>query len=118
MNSPLFPAPVLHEDPNPLDSRKKLKQILWENSWILLEDLQQCCELHSRQSLMGFGFVIAKFVIFLHALEGKPTSAFSTSLIAGEIMIVVGIITIGYGFYEYSANEKDIENTGPSRHTW
>ncbi len=61
-------------------------------------------------SLMGFGFVIAKFVIFLHALENKPTSSFSTSLIAGEVMIVVGMITIGYGFYEYSVNEKDIDN--------
>ncbi|AGO60314.1 YidH family protein [Ferroplasma acidarmanus] len=61
-------------------------------------------------SLMGFGFVIAKFVIFLHALENKPTSSFSTSLIAGEVMIIVGIITIGYGFYEYYSTEKDIDN--------
>ncbi|WP_337860500.1 DUF202 domain-containing protein [Ferroplasma sp.] len=61
-------------------------------------------------SLMGFGFVIAKFVIFLHALQGKPTSSFSESLIAGEIMIVVGMITIAYGFFEYERNEKDLDN--------
>jgi putative membrane protein len=61
-------------------------------------------------SLMGFGFVIAKFVIFLHALEGKVTSSFSDSLIAGEVMIVVGMITIAYGYIEYITNEKDLDN--------
>ncbi|MEM0139811.1 MAG: DUF202 domain-containing protein [Ferroplasma sp.] len=61
-------------------------------------------------SLMGFGFVIAKFVIFLHVLENKSMSGFSDSLVAGEVMIIVGMITIAYGLYEYISNEKDLDN--------
>ncbi len=61
-------------------------------------------------SLMGFGFVIAKFVIFLHVLADESISGLNDSLLAGEIMIIVGMITIGYGLYEYVSNEKDIDN--------
>jgi len=59
---------------------------------------------------MGFGFVIAKFEIFLHILVKESTSSLNDSLIAGEIMIVLGIITIAYGLFEFLANEKDLDN--------
>lgn len=55
---------------------------------------------------MGFGFVIAKFQIFLHVLAHEPLT--STSLIGGVIMIVMGIATLLYGFYEYLQEEKQL----------
>ncbi|ACP35338.1 protein of unknown function DUF202 [Sulfolobus islandicus Y.G.57.14] len=59
-------------------------------------------------ALIGFGFVIAKFVLFLHLL--KPTgNTQSTSIIYGEVMIILGVITILYGLYTYLAYEKDLE---------
>ncbi|AKA74205.1 DUF202 domain-containing protein [Saccharolobus solfataricus] len=59
-------------------------------------------------ALIGFGFVIAKFVLFLHIL--KPTSTTqSISVIYGEVMIILGVITILYGLYAYLAYEKDLE---------
>ncbi|SMD31282.1 YidH family protein [Picrophilus oshimae] len=65
-------------------------------------------------ALMGFGFVIAKFEIFIHILIKSSIS--KSSIIPGEIMIVIGIITIIYGLYEYLQNEKDLnENNYNSR---
>lgn len=61
-------------------------------------------------ALMGFGFVIAKFEIFLHILVKESTSSLNDSLIAGEVMIVLGMITIAYGLFEFLANEKDLDN--------
>jgi putative membrane protein len=61
-------------------------------------------------ALMGFGFVISKFEIFIHILNRSSYNNIGNSLIAGEIMIILGIVTIGYGLYEFLSNEKDIEN--------
>jgi putative membrane protein len=55
-------------------------------------------------ALMGFGFVIAKFQIFLHVLAHQPLT--SSSLLGGVIMIIMGIATLLYGFYEYLQDEK------------
>jgi len=56
---------------------------------------------------MGFGFVIAKFQIFLHVLAHEPLT--SSSLLGGVIMIIMGISTLLYGFYEYLQDEKQIK---------
>mgnify|MGYP001772569018 CR=1 FL=1 len=53
---------------------------------------------------MGFGFVIAKFQIFLHVLAHEKLT--SSSLLGGVIMIIMGIATLLYGFYEYLQEEK------------
>ncbi|WP_231112407.1 DUF202 domain-containing protein [Stygiolobus azoricus] len=58
-------------------------------------------------ALMGFGFVIAKFQIFLHVLAHEPLT--SSSLLGGVIMIIMGIATLLYGFYEYLQDEKQIK---------
>lgn len=58
-------------------------------------------------ALMGFGFVIAKFQIFLHVLVHQPLT--SSSLLGGVIMIIMGIMTLLYGFYEYLEQEKEID---------
>ncbi|BAB67576.1 YidH family protein [Sulfurisphaera tokodaii] len=58
-------------------------------------------------ALMGFGFVIAKFQIFLHILAHQPLT--STTLLGGVIMIIMGIATLLYGFYEYIQQEKELE---------
>jgi putative membrane protein len=58
-------------------------------------------------ALMGFGFVIAKFEIFLHILA-KTTPG--DSVVSGEVMIVLGVITIIYGLYEFLDGEKEISN--------
>ncbi|MDT7872553.1 MAG: DUF202 domain-containing protein [Sulfolobaceae archaeon] len=58
-------------------------------------------------ALMGFGFVIAKFQIFLHVLAHEPLT--SSSLLGGVIMIIMGIATLLYGFYEYLQDEKLIK---------
>lgn len=58
-------------------------------------------------ALMGFGFVIAKFEIFLHILSKQPVG---NSIIAGEVMIILGIVTILYGLYEFLDNEKEINS--------
>ncbi len=62
-------------------------------------------------ALMGFGFVISKFEIFIHILvHNSSTYGIGNSLMAGEIMIIMGMITIAYGLYEFLEGEKDIEN--------
>lgn len=58
-------------------------------------------------ALMGFGFVIAKFQIFLHVLAHQPLSP--TSLLGGVVMIVMGIATLLYGFFEYLQQERELE---------
>jgi putative membrane protein len=57
---------------------------------------------------MGFGFVIAKFQIFLHILVQRPLT--NLSLLGGVIMIIMGVATLLYGFYEYIVEEKEIES--------
>ncbi|AHC51394.1 membrane protein [Sulfolobus acidocaldarius SUSAZ] len=59
-------------------------------------------------ALIGFGFVIARFALFLEVLRGGKTTG--SSVIYGEIMIVLGGIMIAYGTYNYLRNEKDLKN--------
>lgn len=58
-------------------------------------------------ALMGFGFVIAKFQIFLHILVHEKLT--SSSLLGGVIMILMGVATLLYGFYEFVEQEKELE---------
>lgn len=56
-------------------------------------------------ALIGFGFVIAKFAIFISILKGYKTLS-SSSVIYGEVMIIMGGIVIAYGLYNYIRTEK------------
>ena len=58
-------------------------------------------------ALMGFGFVIAKFQIFLHLLVHEKLTP--SSLLGGVIMILMGIATLLYGFYEFLEQERELE---------
>ncbi|AEE94383.1 conserved hypothetical protein [Acidianus hospitalis W1] len=58
-------------------------------------------------ALIGFGFVIAKFALFISILKGAKTLS-SSSVTYGEVMIILGGIVILYGLYSYLENEKDI----------
>lgn len=59
-------------------------------------------------ALIGFGFVIAKFIIFINLLKPSGSSSIK-SIIYGEVMIILGAITIVYGLYLYLSYEKDLE---------
>ncbi len=58
-------------------------------------------------ALIGFGFVIAKFALFLEILKGEK-SINGASVLYGEIMIILGGIVIAYGLYNYLSNERDL----------
>jgi len=60
-------------------------------------------------ALIGFGFVIAKFAIFLNLIKGTKGVSISSSVIYGEVLIFVGAITIAYGLYSYVEVEKDLQ---------
>ncbi|BDB97851.1 YidH family protein [Saccharolobus caldissimus] len=64
-------------------------------------------------ALIGFGFVIAKFVLFISLLKSSKSSVTSTSIsssvIYGEIMIILGAATIIYGLYLYLSYERELE---------
>ncbi|MFP3204536.1 MAG: DUF202 domain-containing protein [Metallosphaera yellowstonensis] len=59
-------------------------------------------------ALIGFGFVIAKFALFLQLIKGVKGSG--NSVIFGEAMIVLGGAVIGYGLLLYLLVERDLEN--------
>lgn len=59
-------------------------------------------------ALIAFGFVIAKFAIFLEILKNS-VSLGSGTVIYGEVMIILGAMTIAYGTYSYLISEKQIE---------
>ncbi|BCS94031.1 hypothetical protein L3N51_00397 [Metallosphaera sp. J1] len=66
-------------------------------------------------ALIGFGFVIAKFALFLQILKG--VKGVGQSVIFGEVMIVLGAVVIVYGLLAYHLTERDLENnTYRSRH--
>ncbi|WP_210433913.1 YidH family protein [Acidianus brierleyi] len=57
-------------------------------------------------ALIGFGFVIAKFALFLEILKGEKSIGGSVAY--GEVMIILGGGVIAYGIYNYLRNEKDL----------
>ncbi|AWS00130.1 YidH family protein [Metallosphaera hakonensis] len=66
-------------------------------------------------ALIGFGFVIAKFALFLQILKGVKGTGESVTF--GEVMIVLGAVVIMYGLLIYYLTEKDLDNgTYKSRH--
>ncbi len=58
-------------------------------------------------ALIGFGFVIAKFALFLEILKGGKVEGASVTY--GEVMILMGAAVIVYGIYTFLSNEKDLE---------
>ena len=65
-------------------------------------------------ALMGFGFVIVKFTLFLKEislmLETKGVSSKGYSAIIGIIMVALGVIIAILAFLQYKKNEKLINN--------
>ncbi len=65
-------------------------------------------------ALMGFGFVIVKFTLFLKQLavmmdaESFPRQGFSD--LAGVIMVSVGVIIAAFAFMQYKLNSKNLQN--------
>ena len=65
-------------------------------------------------ALMGFGFVIVKFALFLKQLtllletEGIPFKGYSS--IIGVVMVAIGVIIAFLAFLQYKRNEKWIKN--------
>ncbi|AEB94795.1 conserved hypothetical protein [Metallosphaera cuprina Ar-4] len=66
-------------------------------------------------ALIGFGFVIAKFALFLQLLKGVKGTG--NSVLFGEVMILLGGAVIAYGLLIYHLTEIDLNNgTYKSRH--
>ena len=65
-------------------------------------------------ALMGFGFVIVKFSLFLKQLSllletnGPVSKGYSS--IAGIIMVAIGVIIAIFAFLQYKNNEKQLKN--------
>lgn len=57
---------------------------------------------------IGFGFVIAKFAIFISILKDQQSLS-SSSVVYGEMMIIMGGVVIAYGLYNYIRTEKMLE---------
>ena len=63
-------------------------------------------------ALMGFGFVIVKFVLFLKQLSILLETEESTgySAVAGVIMVVVGVLIALLSYFQYKRSEMQIRN--------
>ena len=65
-------------------------------------------------ALMGFGFVIVKFTLFLKEisllLETKVVSSKGYSAMAGIIMVALGVIIAILAFFQYKKYEKQLNN--------
>ncbi|HCE57963.1 MAG TPA: hypothetical protein DER09_09115 [Prolixibacteraceae bacterium] len=65
-------------------------------------------------ALMGFGFVIVKFSLFLKQLSllletgGLPSKGYSS--IVGVVMVAIGVIITILAFLQYKRNEKQLKN--------
>ena len=65
-------------------------------------------------ALMGFGFVIVKFTLFLKQLSllletsSVPSKGYSS--IIGVVMVAIGVIIAILAFLQYKRNEKWIKN--------
>jgi putative membrane protein len=44
-------------------------------------------------AFMGFGFVVAKFGLFLTMMNGAPTNRYGVSLVVGIALVLLGMIT-------------------------
>lgn len=65
-------------------------------------------------ALMGFGFVIVKFTLFLRQLslllETRGISSKGYSEIVGVTMVTIGVIIAILAFIQYKKNEKQLKN--------
>lgn len=65
-------------------------------------------------ALMGFGFVIVKFVLFLKQLslllETEGSQSRGLSAVAGVIMVVVGVLIAILAFLQYKRAEIQLRN--------
>lgn len=65
-------------------------------------------------ALMGFGFVIVKFTLFLKEisllLETKDVSPKEYSAIVGVIMVALGVILVVLAFFQYKKYEKQLNS--------
>lgn len=63
-------------------------------------------------ALMGFGFVIVKFTLFLKEismlLENKGISSKEYSTMVGVIMVALGVIIAVLAFIQYKKHEKQL----------
>jgi putative membrane protein len=65
-------------------------------------------------ALMGFGFVIVKFTLFLKQLSllletrNLPSKGYSS--VIGVVMVAIGVIIAILAFLQYKRNEKWIKN--------
>ena len=65
-------------------------------------------------ALMGFGFVIVKFTLFIKQLslllEPDFASKQGYSALVGVIMVAVGVVIAVFAFIQYKINSKHLQN--------
>lgn len=65
-------------------------------------------------ALMGFGFVIVKFALFLKQLslllEAPIVPSHGYSALVGVIMVAVGVVIAFFAFIQYKINSKNLQN--------
>ncbi|MDY0343560.1 MAG: DUF202 domain-containing protein [Lentimicrobium sp.] len=65
-------------------------------------------------ALMGFGFVIVKFTLFLKQLslliEGSTLPSQGYSALVGVIMVAVGVVVALFAFIQYKINNKHLQD--------
>ncbi|GAB1404941.1 DUF202 domain-containing protein [Lentimicrobium sp.] len=63
-------------------------------------------------ALMGFGFVIVKFTLFLKQLslliEGHVPASGNYSGLVGVIMVIIGVIIALFAFIQYKTNNRHL----------
>lgn len=73
-------------------------------------------------ALMGFGFVIVKFTLFLKEISLLLVSDFDSSkgysAIVGVVMITLGVIIAVLAFLQYKKNEKQLNNNVYVSSSW
>jgi uncharacterized protein (DUF302 family)/uncharacterized membrane protein YidH (DUF202 family) len=70
-------------------------------------------------ALMGFGFVVARFGLFLQELQvaqhAPPAQSYSFSLWFGTALIVVGVIVNGYAGWHHARLVRDLDRGDTAR---
>ena len=65
-------------------------------------------------ALMGFGFVIVKFALFLRQIslfmDLKHLGSQASSSVVGVIMIILGVVIALMSFVQYKTHEKQLKN--------
>lgn len=64
-------------------------------------------------ALMGFGFVIVKFSLFLKQmaiLMGTHAETNWSSGVAGVLMVAVGVLVTLFAYFQFKKSEQQIEN--------